>query len=173
MTATNRTGSNAALWIAAMALLFALGGGLAWAEEAQGPPAEVGQCTPGAEQAWMDAPPEAVPLTPCGSCTVSQFSPRWGVLCTFDGTCDHGQDPCCNYDCACGVTSGTGEPANACSLDIPTNCCPGFPTACTVTFCIAVGTRCTNNGCGVGCCTYSCVSDASCTVAVSPPPEAC
>jgi len=110
--------------------------------------------------------PQPVPAGPCSSCSTAPFSPGWGILCTFAGTCTHGQGACCNYSCACGVTSSNRTtPADACELDLPGDCCPGFPNFCQVSFCDAVGVRCINDGCGVGCCSYSCGPDSSCSVA--------
>lgn len=103
---------------------------------------------------------EALAMARCNDCTVTQFSPGCGVVCTFNGTCQKGANACCNYDCQCGDSTGLpGPPANACELTLPSGCCncpvtrfsPRFGVVCTAT-----GTcQCDN------CCEYTCTCGVS------------
>lgn len=100
---------------------------------------------------------DAIPMAPCkeGFCTVNQFSPGCGVVCTFNGSCQRGSNACCNYDCQCGDSTGLpAPPANACDFTEPTDCCncpvttfsPRFGHVCTATG----SCQCDN------CCEYTC-----------------
>lgn len=99
----------------------------------------------------------ALAMAPCrGTCTVLEFSPQSGVVCTWDGTCTGGgPNRCCNYNCACGDSTGLpGPPTNACEFTAPTDCCN-----CPVTtFGRNLGIVCTATGtCGEdNCCEYTC-----------------
>lgn len=117
---------------------------------------------------------EAIPMAPCKDCPATQFSPRFGVVCSFTGTCQHGANACCEATCSCGGCNvPLGTPANACDLTLPTNCCPG-PVACIRSYCDGFGVRCEACGCGAGCCRYKCgVPDPSCTGFDPIPPNAC
>jgi len=104
---------------------------------------------------------EALAMAPsCNDCTVSEFSPQLGVVCTYDGTCKPGANGCCNYTCECGDSTGLpGPPANACQFSVPTDCCncpvtrfsPRFGVVCTAT-----GSCQEDN-----CCEYTCTCGKS------------
>jgi hypothetical protein len=127
------------------------------ASSSSGPPAPLCQVSPAQD---------ALPMAPaCKDCTVLIFSPRFGTVCTYADSCRHGANACCEYNCSCGASCDLpGTPASACTLDLPTNCCPGAPVACIRSYCDGPGVRCDACGCGVGCCLYKCgVPDPSCT----------
>lgn len=110
----------------------------------------------------------------CGSCSTEPFQPKFGIVCTFANDCQPGANGCCEYTCGCGENlANTTIPANACTLDLPTNCCPGGKRVCFVSYCDAEGIRCVNNGCGINCCSYSCGPDPTCTAPDPLPPGVC
>jgi hypothetical protein len=104
----------------------------------------------------------------------ASFNHRFGVICTYAGDCEKGQDPCCYYSCGCGVGNGGDPvPAAAClPLDDP-GCCANGRGLCQVSYCESEGVRCIANGCGVGCCLYGCQPDESCTAPDPVPSTAC
>lgn len=111
--------------------------------------------------------------TNCCNCPVTTFSPKFGIVCDFQGSCQ--ADNCCEYNCVCGRSTGLpGTPANTCALDLPTNCCLEGTNVCERSYCNGFGTSCQAVGCGVGCCIYECgFSDSSCTGFEDPPAGAC
>lgn len=115
---------------------------------------------------------EAIPMAPCKDCP-PKFSPRFGVVCSFTGSCQHGADPCCEYTCTCGASCDLPDtPANACALTLPANCCGA--TICRRGYCDGFGVRCEACGCGSGCCLYKCgVPDPTCTGLDPIPPGTC
>lgn len=113
----------------------------------------------------------AVPMQPCKDCSQSQFSPACGVVCSFNGSCQHGSNACCNADCQCGDSTGLpGTPSNACELTLPSGCCdcpvtrfsPRFGVVCTATG----SCQCDN------CCEYNCACGVSSGLPGTPA-EAC
>lgn len=129
------------------------------------------------EAAICPAPPAgtARPMMPCSDCTVLQFSPRFGTVCSYAGSCVPGAHGCCEYNCACGVSNGLpGTPSNACDLTLPSGCCPNGQRICPRKYCNGVGEACFAVGCGIDCCEFQCGQpDPTCTGFDPIPPEAC
>lgn len=171
-----RTVFGAILAIGAAVLWMTLAGGgtlpATGAEEPAAEPPAAAEPSPGelAPQAF----PEPLPLAKCDFCDPAPFTPRFGVVCTFADQCQPGANGCCEYNCECGEDPGNyTTPANACALDLPTDCCPDR-LACRIDYCPSVGFRCRVSGCKVGCCTYNnCFEDPTCTSAEAKPEGAC
>lgn len=154
--------------------------GVSWAGEAAAPLAAPIECAP-SWSSLADSPtvsgittPDPVPVAQCGFCDSGTFCPNFGVRCSFTGGCTHGQNACCEVACQCGEDCTPRTiPATACAFDPPAGCCLGPRQVCPKTYCGDEGIRCNASGCGVGCCSYSCGPDSSCTAPDPLPLEAC